>query len=81
MKSVLVFLRMKVMVKIEGYVERVVYRNEDNGYTVLTVTDKGDEVTVVFPEEKSGWDVEANCLIKKDSINPCKYPCFDFGRI
>ena len=35
------------MSAIEGYVEKIVYRNEDNGYTVLTVTDKGDEVTVV----------------------------------
>ena len=35
------------MSAIEGYVEKIVYRNEDNGYTVLTVTDKGVEVTVV----------------------------------
>lgn len=39
----------------------------------------GDEVTVVFPEEKSGWDVEANCLIKKDSINPCAYTFLDWA--
>ena len=35
------------MPAIEGYVEKIVYRNEDNGYTVLTVSEKGDEVTLV----------------------------------
>lgn len=30
-----------------GYVEKIVYRNEDNGYTVLTVADKKDETTCV----------------------------------
>lgn len=39
----------------------------------------GDEVVVVFPSEKSGWDVEANCLIKKDSINPCAYTFLDWA--
>lgn len=31
---------------------------------------KGEPVMTVFPKEGSGWDVEANCLIKKSNINP-----------
>ena len=32
---------------VEGYVERIVYRNNENGYTVLSVSGDGDEVTCV----------------------------------
>ncbi len=32
---------------LSGYVEKIVYRNNDNGYTVLTVADKRDETTCV----------------------------------
>ncbi len=32
---------------VEGYVERIVYRNSDNGYTVLSVSCDGDEITCV----------------------------------
>lgn len=32
---------------IEGYVEHIVYRNEENGYTVLNLVIKGDEITCV----------------------------------
>ena len=32
---------------IEGYVEHIVYRNEDNGYTVLSLVSKGIEMTCV----------------------------------
>ncbi len=35
------------MVKVEGYVERIVYRNEDNGYTVMTVVEDNEEYTCV----------------------------------
>ena len=31
---------------------------------------KGEPVQTVFPKEGSGWDVEANCLIKKKDIKP-----------
>ena len=39
------------METIKGYVEHIVYRNEDNGYTVLSLDVDGDEETVVgsFP--------------------------------
>ena len=32
---------------VEGYVEKIVYRNSDNGYTVLSVSGDGDETTCV----------------------------------
>jgi iron(III) transport system substrate-binding protein len=32
--------------------------------------DKGEPVEVAFPKEKSGWEVEANGLIKKPRIKP-----------
>ncbi len=32
--------------------------------------EKGEPVQTVFPAEGSGWDVEANALIKKDRIKP-----------
>ena len=35
------------MATIEGYVEKIVYRNEENGYTVLSVTVDEDELTCV----------------------------------
>ena len=33
--------------KISGYVEHIIYHNEENGYTVLTMAVSGDELTVV----------------------------------
>ena len=33
---------------IEGYVEKIVYRNEENGYTVLSVTVEDDEITKFY---------------------------------
>ena len=32
---------------IEGYVDHIIYRNEDNGYTVLNMISEGSEVTCV----------------------------------
>lgn len=29
--------------------------------------------------EEAGWDVEANCLIKKDNMNPCAYTFLDWA--
>jgi len=40
------------------------------GYRAITEQQKGAPIEVVFPEEGSGWDVEANALIKKDEIKP-----------
>jgi exodeoxyribonuclease V alpha subunit len=33
--------------KVEGYVEHIIFRNEENGYTVLNLSMKGRELTCV----------------------------------
>lgn len=40
------------------------------GYRGVTEKKKGAPVSVVFPKEGSGWDLEANALVKKQTINP-----------
>ncbi len=40
---------------------------------------KGEPVITVFPKEGSGWDVEANCLIKKPSIKPAAKTFLDWA--
>ena len=35
------------MEKIAGYIDHIVYRNEENGYTVMTLVSDGEEVTCV----------------------------------
>ena len=32
---------------VEGYVDHIIFRNEDNGYTVLNLIVKGSELTCV----------------------------------
>ena len=38
------------------------------GYKGLSIKQEGYPVDVIFPTEGSGWDLEANALIKKDDI-------------
>lgn len=40
------------------------------GYRSITEKKKGAPIEVVFPSEGSGWDVEANALMKKAEIKP-----------
>ena len=44
------------MATVTGYVERIKYRNEDNGYSVLSVVDGGEEYILVgtFPYISEG---------------------------
>ena len=39
------------MEKIEGYVDHIIYRNQENGYTVMVLTSEDTEITCVgtFP--------------------------------
>ncbi len=48
------------MEKMTGYVEHIIFRNEDNGYTVLTVSADGEEATCVgtFPVISEGEHVD-----------------------
>lgn len=47
------------MAVIEGYVEKIVYRNEENGYTVLSLVNDGEEITCVGTFQYIG---EGECL-------------------
>ncbi|HGM3506192.1 TPA: extracellular solute-binding protein [Clostridioides difficile] len=38
------------------------------GYRGIKLKEEGYPVEVVFPKEGSGWDIEANALVKKDNI-------------
>lgn len=49
------------------------------GYAGISQKEKGSPVEVVFPEEGSGWDLEANALMKKDSINPAAQTFLDWA--
>jgi iron(III) transport system substrate-binding protein len=40
------------------------------GYRGLQQKKKGEPIEVVFPSEGSGWDVEANALVKKTAMKP-----------
>ena len=33
--------------KITGYIDHIIFRNEENGYTVLVMTTKEEEITCV----------------------------------
>ncbi len=48
------------MEELTGYIEKIVFRNEDNGYTVMVVSGEEDEVTCVgtFPAVSEGERVE-----------------------
>ena len=44
------------MEDLQGYVEHIVFRNADNGYTVLNLISEEDEITCVgiFPVDTEG---------------------------
>lgn len=50
------------MEKLAGYVEHIIYRNADNGYTVLNLVSGGEEITCVgiFSAIAEGENIEAS---------------------
>ena len=52
---------LEVMEKLAGYVEHIIYRNTDNGYTVLNLVSGEDEITCVgiFSTIAEGENIEA----------------------
>ena len=58
------------MATVTGYVERIKYRNEDNGYSVLSVADGGEEYVLVgtFPYISEGERIEATGRMVEHSI-------------
>lgn len=57
------------MEKIKGYVEHIVYRNEDNGYTVFQLNNNDGDLTCVgkfhFIEEGALLEVEGEYIVHK----------------
>ncbi|MBE5972500.1 MAG: ATP-dependent RecD-like DNA helicase [Lachnoclostridium sp.] len=58
------------MATVTGYVEKIKYRNEENGYTVLYVTDGRDEYILIgtFPYISEGERIEATGRMVEHSI-------------
>ena len=48
------------MEKITGYIEHIIYRNDENGYTVLNLVSDGEDITCVgsFKYADEGENVE-----------------------
>ena len=49
------------------------------GYAGISQAKKGAPVEVIFPEEGSGWDLEANALMNKEEINPAAHTFLDWA--
>lgn len=49
------------------------------GYAGLSQKAKGAPVEVIFPSEGSGWDLEANALMKKDGIKDASKTFLDWA--
>ena len=49
------------------------------GYACIKQQRDGLPIEVVFPAEGSGWDLEANALIKKNTINPAALTFLDWA--
>ncbi|MBQ7796376.1 MAG: ATP-dependent RecD-like DNA helicase [Lachnospiraceae bacterium] len=58
------------MATVTGYVEKIKYRNEENGYSVLSVTDGKEEYILVgtFPYISEGERIEATGRMVEHSI-------------
>lgn len=56
--------------RYEGYVEKIVYRNADNGYTVLSLSQEEEEMTCVgiFPVIGEGEYIEVTGSLTEHSI-------------
>ncbi len=49
------------------------------GYRAVKQKNGGEPIQPVFPKEGSGWDVEANALVKKANINPAAKTFLDWA--
>jgi iron(III) transport system substrate-binding protein len=48
-------------------------------YRAVKQKNAGEPIAAVFPTEGSGWDIEANALIKKPAINPAAKTFLDWA--
>ena len=49
------------------------------GYAGITQVNRGAPVEVIFPAMGSGWDMEANALMRKDNIHPAAQTFLDWA--
>ena len=49
------------------------------GYRAVRQMQDGEPIKPIFPEEGSGWDVEANALVKKSQIKPAAKTFLDWA--
>ncbi|MGK7946900.1 MAG: extracellular solute-binding protein [Microcystaceae cyanobacterium] len=49
------------------------------GYRAVKQMNQGEPIKPVFPEEGSGWDIEANALIKKADMKPAAKTFLDWA--
>lgn len=49
------------------------------GYRAIRQARSGEPIVGVWPAEGSGWDLEANALLKKAEINPAAYTFLDWA--
>lgn len=49
------------------------------GYRAVRQADSGEPIIGIWPAEGSGWDLEANALIKKEITNPAAYTFLDWA--
>lgn len=49
------------------------------GYRGIIQKEDGEPIETVFPSEGSGWDLEANALVKKDTIKPSAKTFLDWA--
>ena len=54
------------MASVAGYVEKIKYRNEENGYSILSVSGGGEEFVLVgtFPVIEEGEYIQAEGVMK-----------------
>jgi len=48
-------------------------------YRAVKQKNAGEPIEAVFPKEGSGWDIEANALVKKTAINPATKTFLDWA--
>ncbi len=48
-------------------------------YRAVKQKNDGEPIEAVFPKEGSGWDIEANALVKKSTINPAAKTFLDWA--
>jgi iron(III) transport system substrate-binding protein len=48
-------------------------------YRAVKQKNDGEPIEAVFPKEGSGWDIEANALVKKTTINPAAQTFLDWA--